>query len=166
MNKEGFIRDITRKLCGNVQLDWHEIHTIISTLRESNQCFQEPYYEVIYHDKYDNTETRIMNPVTSKISQMPSGEFIQEDRFDLSFRRIIPWEDVDRDRWVPVTERLPEENKTVIASTEYGVYPEVRYTKENGWEWAYESGADYWEKLAGVMAWMALPRPYKPLESE
>lgn len=95
MNKEGFINDITRKLCENVQLDELEIHTIISALRESEHCFQEPYYEIIYHDKYDNTETRVMNPVDSRITQMPSGEFIQEDHFDLSFRRMVRKEEAD-----------------------------------------------------------------------
>ena len=88
MNKEGFINDMIRKLCENVQLNSHEIHAIVSALRESNHCFQEPYYEVIYHDKYDNTETRIMNPVTSRRIDM-DGYFIQEDRFDLVFKRII-----------------------------------------------------------------------------
>ena len=68
-------------------------------------------------------------------------------------------------RWIPVSERLPEEYKTVIASTEYGVYPEARYSEEDGWEWAYESGADYWEELVEVKAWMPLPEPYKA-ESE
>ena len=95
MDKEGFIKDITRKLCENVQLNQQEIQTIISALRESNHCFQEPYYEVIYHDKYDNTETRIMNPVDSKISMLPSGELIQDDRFDLRFRRFIKKENKD-----------------------------------------------------------------------
>ena len=90
MNKEGFIKDIIKKLCGNVQLNQNEIHTIISALRESEHCFQEPYYEVIYHDKYDNTETRIMNPVASRRSMGIDGSYsIQEDRFDLNFRRII-----------------------------------------------------------------------------
>ena len=69
-------------------------------------------------------------------------------------------------RWIPITERLPEENKTVIASTKYGVYPEARYTKENGWAWAYESGLDYWVKLEDVTAWMPLPKRYEPQESE
>lgn len=63
--------------------------------------------------------------------------------------------------WIPCSERLPEENKTVIASTKYGVFPEARYTKEDGWEWAYESGADYWEELEDVTAWMPLPEPYR-----
>ena len=67
--------------------------------------------------------------------------------------------------WIPVSEKLPEEDKTVIASTDYfAVFPEARYTKD-GWEWAYESGADYWEELAHVIAWMPLPAPYKA-ESE
>lgn len=68
-------------------------------------------------------------------------------------------------KWIPVSERLPEENKTVIASTKYDVYPETKYTKEYGWEWAYEAGADYWEELEDVIAWMPLPEPYKA-ESE
>lgn len=67
--------------------------------------------------------------------------------------------------WIPVSERLPEENKTVIVSTKYGVYPEAKYTKEYGWEWAYEAGADYWKELEDVTAWMPLPERYKA-ESE
>lgn len=64
--------------------------------------------------------------------------------------------------WIPVSEKLPEENKTVIASTDYfAIFPEARYTKD-GWEWAYESGADYWEELKYVIAWMPLPAPYEP----
>lgn len=95
MNKEAFIKDITRKLCSNVQLDQQEIYTIISALRESNHCFQEPYYEVIYHDKYDNTESRIMNPVDSKSIELPSGALVQEDRFVVNFRRFVQKGDND-----------------------------------------------------------------------
>lgn len=67
--------------------------------------------------------------------------------------------------WILVSERLPEEEKTVMASTKYCIYPEAKYTKENGWEWAYEAGADYWTELEDVTAWMPLPKPYKA-ESE
>ena len=88
MNKEGLINDISRKLCSGVQLETSEIHTIISALRESSHCFQEPYYEVIYHDKYGNTETRIMNPIASRRTDM-DGYSVQEDQFILNFRRII-----------------------------------------------------------------------------
>lgn len=89
MNKEGFISKIETKLSINERLNPMEIQAVISALRESNHCAQEPYYEVIYHDKYDNTEIRIMNPVDSKITRMPSGELVQDDRFDLQFRRLI-----------------------------------------------------------------------------
>lgn len=94
MNKEGFIEEITRKLCENVRLNQNEIDTIISALRESNHCFQQPYYEVIYHDKYDNTETRIMNPVSSRRADV-DGYSVQEDHFDLCFRRIVQAENRD-----------------------------------------------------------------------
>lgn len=68
--------------------------------------------------------------------------------------------------WIPCKERLPEENRTVIASTEYYVYPEARYTKKYGWEWAYESGADYWVELDEdeVKAWQPLPELYQECE--
>ena len=61
---------------------------------------------------------------------------------------------------------LPEENRTVIASTKYGIYPEARYTKANGWEWAYETaGPGFWmEIVCDVNAWMPLPKPYREVE--
>lgn len=88
MDKEGLINNISRKLCSGVQLETSEIDMVIRALRESNNYLQKPYYEVIYHDKYDNTETRIMNPVDSRRMDM-DGYFIQEDRFNLNFKRII-----------------------------------------------------------------------------
>lgn len=65
--------------------------------------------------------------------------------------------------WIPVSKRLPEDYETVIASDvhEY-VYPEARYSKEHGWEWA---GDYHWMDLEEVVAWMPLPEAYKP-ESE
>lgn len=67
--------------------------------------------------------------------------------------------------WIPVERELPKENETVMASCGQCVFPEARYSKKDGWEWAYESGADYWEKLDDVEAWQPLPKPYKA-ESE
>ena len=64
-------------------------------------------------------------------------------------------------RWIPVSERLPEENKSVIASTKYSVFPEAKYTKEKVWEWNAEPDWDYWKKIGNVLAWMPLPERYK-----
>lgn len=88
MNKEGFINDITRKMCSGIQLEASEIGMVVRALRESNNYLQKPYYEVIYHDKYDNTETRIMEPIASRKVEMKDYS-VQEDRFNLNFRRII-----------------------------------------------------------------------------
>lgn len=70
-------------------------------------------------------------------------------------------------RLIPVSERLPEPKRIVIASTKNVVYPEARYTP-TGWEWAYKSGAVYyWIKIAvDVVAWMPLPKPYKEREDK
>ena len=91
MNKEGLINDIGRKLCSGDQLKTSEINMVISALRESNNCLQKPYYEVIYHDEYDNTEHRIMEPISSREEDFP-GCKIREDRFDLRFRRLVKGE--------------------------------------------------------------------------
>lgn len=64
-------------------------------------------------------------------------------------------------KWIPCSKRLPEDYEIVIASVHGDVYPESRYSKEDGWEYAYESGADYWEELDDVVAWMPMPKPYE-----
>ena len=68
----------------------------------------------------------------------------------------------EQTRWIPVSERVPKENETVVASTEYGVYPEARYTKKYDWEGLCDASADYWEKITGITAWKPSPKPYKP----
>jgi hypothetical protein len=98
-----------------------------------------------------------------------TGETYKEPRNDMDKTTIDACkgaiELLEQTRWVPVSERLPEEGKTVIASTEHGVFPEARFWEDFGWEWAYEAGADYWEPLKGVQAWMPLPQVYN-VESE
>lgn len=90
MDKEGFIDNILTKLHNNIQLNDLEINTIDRALHESSHCFQEPYYEVVYHDEYGNKESRIMNPISSRFSaESTPGCKIKEDHFDLVFRRIV-----------------------------------------------------------------------------
>ena len=95
MDKEAYIRNICEKLVRNEQLTAPEINSVVSALRESTQCLQTPYYEVIYHDEYDNTEHRVMNPVYSKeIEDNFYGHKIKEDFFEIKFRRLCrPKED-------------------------------------------------------------------------
>lgn len=87
---EYYIKDIQRKLCNNERLEGEEIRTIIAALRESKHCLQAPYYEVIYHDEYGRTESRIMNPVRQySVPFDLDGYDIQEDKFEIEFRRIV-----------------------------------------------------------------------------
>lgn len=83
--------------------------------------------------------------------------------------------------WVPVSERLPEIcekdchgditfSKTVIATQIYGngyVYVGIdQYTTNNGGGWLSEVPFDNPDECCKVIAWMPLPKPYEPQESE
>ena len=68
-------------------------------------------------------------------------------------------------RWIPVEERLPEEDERVILCTRYGNVKEGTYTERYGY--AMRKGfftEDCFEELCDVVAWMPLPRPYKANE--
>ncbi len=62
-------------------------------------------------------------------------------------------------KWIPVTERLPEEGLTVLILAESGNI-EFGQRDENKWEWLAESIADYWTEAEEVIAWQPLPEPY------
>lgn len=88
--KLDYIENIRLKLLNNERLTDAEFRSVISALYESKECFQEPYYELVYHDKYDRVERRIMQPVRSYTYKTDEiGVTIKEDMFDLKFRRII-----------------------------------------------------------------------------
>ena len=71
------------------------------------------------------------------------------------------------DKWIPVSERLPENGDLQIVTIldEWGDYP-FRYS-DSGW---YLEAAKCWivgtEPRTDIIAWMPLPKPYKAQESE
>lgn len=86
---EKYINTLMTRLTLGVELEDYEIKMIGAALRKANNFKQTPYYEVVYHDEYDKTESRIMNPVNSSIKDI--GDYmIQCDRFELEFNRYIP----------------------------------------------------------------------------
>lgn len=90
-DREEFIREIERKLSSRVPLSCLEIKTVIAALRESKQCYQEPYFEVVYHDEYGKCQSRIMNPeYQSKTKEMPGSDVcIVSERFSIDFNRLV-----------------------------------------------------------------------------
>lgn len=67
-----------------------------------------------------------------------------------------------RYHWIPVEERLPEEDERVMISTRNGVVKEGTYAERYGY--TMRKGfftENCFEDLQGVTAWQPLPEPYK-----
>lgn len=128
---------------------------------------------------YESPINQVVSKILSEMKEYEDDQLMCEVRqtigYDIDKAELVRALQYDReqykkgyadglnaDRWIPCGERLPEDYETVIASVDGFIYPEARYSKEDGWEWAYESGADYWKKIEDyVIAWMPLPKPYK-----
>ena len=77
-------------------------------------------------------------------------------------------------RWIPVSERLPEDDDIVLITMDDSITVrgeffeqisnELGFFKEGVWHWGYEIGECYWPETTHVTAWMPLPEPYKENE--
>lgn len=62
-------------------------------------------------------------------------------------------------KWIPVTERLPEEMKTVLAWTPMGEFSETAMWTGIRWEKTWD-----FDTIYSVTHWMPLPEPPKEVE--
>ena len=74
-------------------------------------------------------------------------------------------------RWIPVSERLPDTDDEVLCWYEYYHWSQEKVLPEYGIGGYFkETSAWYGEVASGrdvrVIAWMPLPEPYEPQESE
>jgi hypothetical protein len=70
-------------------------------------------------------------------------------------QKIEPYDAISR--WIPVSERLPEEDGCYLVTT--------TGTNNNIIDIAYYTEG-IWHKASKIKAWMPLPKPYEPQESE
>ena len=69
------------------------------------------------------------------------------------------------EKWIPVSERLPEDGQEILFSTRTGRVYSGKYHDDNSanqW-YSYRDKCNAWNNV--VTAWMPLPKPYKT-ESE
>lgn len=88
-----------------------------------------------------------------------SGDWAMQESIDAI--RVMPSVTPQEPRWIPVSERLPEKNVEVLATTIGDVVIIAEMFSVNDW---YECATN--AKADEIVAWMPLPKPYEPQESE
>lgn len=91
-------------------------------------------------------------------SGMKSGYWSPNKKQEL-VDRLAMYEDTEEKdgfgKWIPCSERLPENDTNVIACFSHGLVTELRYVGNGIFEGIYE----YSTKV--IVAWMPLPEAYK-----
>lgn len=111
---------------------------VIDALREDMQVTKEMCYEGC-------TEKEIVKLCYTHI----------EHEIDRLPQQYYPGNVVEETRWIPCSERLPEDNTDVIVCFYSGIVTEMRYWGNGIFQGIYERTAET------IAAWMPLPKPYK-----
>lgn len=88
----------------------------------------------------------------------PHGKIYEEHKLILELLE-------QESRWIPVSERMPEEDVDVLVTLEYGLIGimQKKLADDDNGEPCY-----IWQDFEGeeheVIAWMPLPKPYKEVE--
>lgn len=119
-------------------------------------------YERVLQE-YEKQDAIIMQTVQEIVPDIDKGELIRALEYDRAQYEKGYFEGKEaaeaKRRWIPVTERLPEENGTYIVSAFDGHDGRTSFAKwQNRFKTWYLTGArSYWK----VTHWMPLPDPPK-----
>lgn len=92
--KDELISNLKGKLIRGEQLNEVEINSVVSALIKAKGYTQKPYFEIVYHDKFDRKERSIMQPEFSKI--IHEDGFIKViQRFTVEIKRFITEEEME-----------------------------------------------------------------------
>ena len=92
--KDELISNLKGKLIRGEQLNEVEINSVVSALIKAKGYTQKPYFEIVYHDKFDRKERSIMQPEYSKI--IHEDGFIKViQRFTAEIKRFITEEEME-----------------------------------------------------------------------
>lgn len=91
--KDELISNLKGKLTRGEQLNEAEISSVVSALIKAKGYTQKPYFEIVYHDKFDRKERSIMQPEFSRI--IHEDGFIKViQRFTVEVKRLITEEEM------------------------------------------------------------------------
>lgn len=92
--KDKLISNLRDKLTRGEQLNEVEISSVVSALIKAKGYTQKPYFEIVYHDKFDRKERSIMQPEYSRI--IHEDGFIKViQRFTVEINRFITEEEME-----------------------------------------------------------------------
>ena len=92
--KDELISNLKGKLTRGEQLNESEISSVVSALIKAKGYTQKPYFEIVYHDKFDRKERSIMQPEYSKIIH-EDGFIRVKQRFTVEINRIVSEEEME-----------------------------------------------------------------------
>ena len=92
--KDELISNLKGKLIRGEQLNEVEINSVVSALIKAKGYTQKPYFEIVYHDKFDRKERSIMQPEYSKLIY-EDGFIRVKQRFTVEVNRIVSEEEME-----------------------------------------------------------------------